>query len=86
VNETLVILQEEAAEVIQAISKIHRFGIGNTNPLTNENNLDNLHKEIGDLQCMINLCIEQGIIDPTRIKNQIGIKREKLKSWSNISS
>lgn len=83
-NEYLVILQEEAAEVIQVISKIHRFGIDNSNPLTNENNLDNLHKEIGDLQCMINLCIEQGIIDPIRIKNQIGIKKEKLKIWSTL--
>jgi hypothetical protein len=85
VNETLVILQEEAAEVIQAISKIHRFGIGNTNPLTNENNLDNLHKEIGDLQCMIDLCVEQGIIKPLRLQHYAQAKREKLKLWSNIS-
>lgn len=84
-NETLVILQEEAAEVIQAISKIHRFGIGNTNPLTNENNLDNLHKEIGDLQCMIDLCVEQGIIKPLRLQHYAQAKREKLKLWSNIS-
>jgi hypothetical protein len=85
-NETLVILQEEAAEVIQAISKIHRFGINNINPITNESSLETLHKELGDLQCMIHLCIDQGIIDPHRLQHYTLAKREQLKLWSNISS
>jgi hypothetical protein len=84
-NETLVILQEEAAEVIQAISKIHRFGLGNTNPITGESSLETLHKELGDLQCMIDLCIEQSIIKPLRLQHYAQAKREKLKLWSNIS-
>jgi hypothetical protein len=83
-NETLVILQEEAAEVIQAISKIHRFGIDNHNPITGESSLETLHKELGDLQCMINLCIEQGIIKPLRLQHYAQAKREKLKIYSNI--
>jgi hypothetical protein len=83
-NETLVILQEEAAEVIQAISKIHRFGIDNHNPVTGESSIETLHKELGDLQCMINLCIEQGIIKPHRLEHYTVAKREKLKIYSNI--
>jgi hypothetical protein len=83
-NETLVILQEEAAEVIQTVSKIHRFGIDNHNPITGESSLETLHKELGDLQCMINLCIEQGIIKPLRLQHYALAKREKLKIYSNI--
>jgi hypothetical protein len=84
-NEALVILQEEAAEVIQAISKIHRFGIDNHCPITGESSLETLHKELGDLQCMIDLCVEQGIIKPLRLQHYVRAKREKLKLWSNIS-
>jgi hypothetical protein len=83
-NETLVILQEEAAEVIQAISKIHRFGIDNHCPITGESSLETLHKELGDLQCMIDLCIDQGIVIPARIRYYSQAKREKLKLWSNL--
>ena len=85
-NETLVILQEEAAEVIHAISKIHRYGINNINPITGESSLETLHKELGDLQCMIHLCIDQGIIDPHRLEHYTVAKREKLNLWSNILS
>ena len=84
-NETLVILQEEAAEVIHAISKIHRFGIDNHCPITGESSLETLHKELGDLQCMIDLCVEQSIINPHRLQQYAQAKREKLKLWSNIS-
>ena len=44
-TETLVILMEECGEVIQECSKILRFG----------NDSDKLHKELGDLFCMIKL-------------------------------
>lgn len=83
-NETLVILQEEAAEVIHAISKIHRYGIDNSNPITGESSLETLHKELGDLQCMIDLCIEQGIIKPLRLQHYARAKRDRLKIWSNV--
>ena len=54
-DELLVILQEECAEVTQVISKIHRFGLYNFNPITEEHNNNLLHKEVGDLLCMIEL-------------------------------
>jgi hypothetical protein len=83
-NEILVILQEEAAEVIQIISKIHRYGINNINPITNESSLETLHKELGDLQCMIDLCIEKQIIKPHLLQHYVRAKREKLKIYSSI--
>ena len=83
-NETLVILQEEAAEVIQAISKIHRFGIDNHNPIKGESSIETFHKELGDLQCMISLMLEFGLVREEALMKAEAKKFEKLKVWSNI--
>jgi NTP pyrophosphatase (non-canonical NTP hydrolase) len=84
-NELLVILQEECAEVSQVISKIHRFGMNAQHPDTKEHNIDDLHKEVGDLLCMVELCIEKGILSEKELLLYTAMKREKLKRWSNIS-
>lgn len=76
-TEILTILQEEAAEVIQIVSKIHRFG-------HSSDNIKRLEQELGDLQCMIDLCIEHQLVDETRIQLYAKDKREKLRNWSNI--
>jgi len=76
-NEILTILQEEAAEVIQIASKIHRFG-------HHPDNMKRLEQELGDLQCMIDLCIEHHLVDEIRVQLYSKDKREKLKTWSNI--
>ena len=83
-NELLVILQEECAEVSQVISKIHRFGMNAQHPDTKEHNIDDLHKEVGDLLCMVELCIEKGILSEKELFLCTAMKREKLKKWSNI--
>lgn len=76
-KEILTILQEEAAEVIQIASKIHRFG-------HHPDNMKRLAEELGDLQCMIDLCIEHQLVDETKVQSYAKDKREKLKMWSNI--
>lgn len=85
--ETLRILQEECAEVIQAISKVFRFGLTATHPDTpNKTNLYRLQEELGDLQAMIELLDKQGIVD-TDILLQFKLdKFIKLKKWSNIEA
>jgi len=77
-EEILTILQEECAEVIQAVSKIKRFGMFH--------NLENLRKELADLQCMIDLSYEYILVsaDPADIFMKIAEKREKLKIYSKI--
>jgi NTP pyrophosphatase (non-canonical NTP hydrolase) len=75
-HETLVITQEECAEVIQVISKIFRFGL--------EENDHSLETEIGDLLCMVDLLMEQRIIDPYKLEIAKHAKRNKLKKWSKI--
>jgi len=76
-TEILTILQEEAAEVIQIASKIHRFGY-------HPDNIKRLEQELGDLQCMIDLCIEHQFVDEARLQLYAQDKRQKLKTWSNI--
>jgi NTP pyrophosphatase (non-canonical NTP hydrolase) len=83
-DEALVILQEECGEVIQIISKIHRYGLHGYNPITKEYNDELLHKEIGDLLCMIDLCIKHNILKEADLEFYKEQKREKLKKWSNL--
>lgn len=85
-TEILTILQEEAAEVIQIASKIHRFGF-NTDSCTHDHFVSNsrrLEEELGDLQCMIDLCVEYQLVDELMLQIRKKEKREKLKKWSNI--
>ena len=73
-DECLTILAEECAEVIVECSKIQRF----------DNDGTALAKELGDLFCMVNIAIEQGLIDNDIIQEQIPKKRDKLQIWSNL--
>ena len=76
-TEILNILQEECAEVIQAVSKIRRFG--------EESNRFGFIQELADLQCMINLCFEFDIVgEEDALDKLIDAKRDKLKVYSNI--
>ena len=74
--ETLGILQEEAAEVIQAISKYRRFG---------ESNRLSIENEIGDLMCVIAILESQGFITEVGVELAMNRKLEKLKKFSNIT-
>ena len=77
-NEILLILQEECAEVIQAISKVKRFGLNN--------NIDQLNQEIADVLCMIYLAFDHKTLDDNeqRVKDRITVKQERLKKYSSI--
>ena len=83
-REILLILQEECAEVTQAISKVFRFGMGAEHPVTKKRNLQSLEEEVGDLLCMIDIMIEKCIISDSNVNAARKAKREKLKTWSGI--
>jgi NTP pyrophosphatase (non-canonical NTP hydrolase) len=83
-EELLVILQEECAEVIQSASKCRRFGIDNMYTKGSGTQRENLTKEIGDLQCMIDLCIDYGVVEKSAVDLAILNKQEKLKEFSNL--
>lgn len=83
-KEVMDILQEEAAEVIQAVSKISRFGIDNFKPGKPKTNREHLEEELGDLLAMIDILEEKGAINPLNLEVAKRAKIEKLKQWSNI--
>lgn len=84
IQEAMDILQEEAAEVIQAVSKIRRFGWESRHPTSNETNLEHLEEELGDMQAMIEILMELGIVSWGNVTVAKRAKIEKLKKWSNI--
>jgi NTP pyrophosphatase (non-canonical NTP hydrolase) len=84
INEAMDILQEECAEVIQAVSKCRRFGLDNVKPGKDRTNLQCLEEEIGDLFAMVDILVEQCILSKECIEAANQAKKEKLKKWSNI--
>lgn len=76
-HELLTILMEECGEVIQRASKIIRFG-------ADKDNVEAFEKELGDLQCMIDLCQEYDLISFSQVDEFAEAKREKLKKYSSI--
>lgn len=79
-EEILVILQEECAEVIQAVSKVRRFGL--------DQNEQDLKKELADLRCMIDLVEAYKVVTyyPQELGSMIIAKQKKLEVYSNIFS
>jgi NTP pyrophosphatase (non-canonical NTP hydrolase) len=85
-NEVMDIAQEECAEVIQAISKIRRFGMDNAKPGTEYTNREHLEEELGDLMAMIDILQSMDVVSYTNIELASKAKIEKLKKWSNIQN
>lgn len=83
-KESLAILMEEAAEIIQAISKIFRFGL--KTEWKGETNQEHLEEELGDLLCMVEILESQGVISKENLEIAKLKKYEKLKKWSTIFS
>jgi NTP pyrophosphatase (non-canonical NTP hydrolase) len=83
-KELLLILQEECAEVIQAVSKIFRFGLDTE--WNGETNRQHLEEELGDLKCMIELStdIRFDLCNHTNIFVAQCNKETKLETYSNI--
>lgn len=84
-RETLIILQEECAEVIQSASKIFRFGFDSCYP--NEDSpttRECLTMELGQLLCMIGLLVEQKVVNEEDLMTYMELKKKKLEKWSSI--
>ena len=78
------ILQEEAAEVIQAVSKISRFGLDNFKPGKPKTNREHLEEELGDMLAMIDILLEKKVVSMNNLETAKIAKIEKLKKWSSI--
>jgi NTP pyrophosphatase (non-canonical NTP hydrolase) len=84
-KEILTILQEECAEVIVEVSKCFRFGPDQMMEGLDVTNMQRLQKELGDLQAMIELLVDNNVGVTTQgLKEAKKAKFEKLKQWSSI--
>ena len=71
-------LQEEAAEIIQSVSKVRRFGPTNTHPERNSTNLQELVGEIEDLLALL-ACLEANkVFDLTLSRDSIANKIKQI--------
>ena len=85
-REVMNILSEECAEVIQAISKCHRFGLDNLKPGKPNTNREHLEEELGDLLAMVAILESLGVVTEEGLEMSTRAKFEKLKKWSNIAN
>ena len=81
-KEIMLIAQEECAEVVQAISKIFRFGV--TDKYNGQTNKERLEEELGDLVCMIEMMFKRGIVDQDTVYSHALKKQDKLAKWSGV--
>ena len=68
----LIIAMEEAGEFIQACSKVYRHNGG-------DNEVKCLSEEVGDVQALINLLTEKGVIDLNIANNKRIAREHKLR-------
>ena len=78
-KEVINIMIEEAAEVIQSLTKVLRFGYNSTHPLTpHYSNRQHVETEIGDMLCMLSIMYKLDMINIDNIEKAAGHKLDKL--------
>ncbi len=75
-TELLVITMEECGELIEACSKAIRCEDYYDNP--------KLLEELGDVQCMIELILDNELLSWEDVRDRIKVKKEKLKKYTNL--
>lgn len=73
-QELLIILQEESAEVVQAVSKIFRFG-------KTDANVKDLEQEVGDFLGVLKLLDDEGYMNGEKLIKAAEKKIKKLEIY-----
>ena len=87
-QELMVITMEECGELAQQCSKtIRKFdtieqALEDTEAAVR--NRTKLLEEVGDVQCLIDLMVECGLLTKEEINARIASKRDKLQTWSKL--
>ena len=84
INEILDILQEECAEVVQAVSKCRRFGINESNLKTGRTQREELVQELGDVSLLIELLKAHYLFTEAELNSAKLSNAAKLTKWSTI--
>ena len=82
-TELLTILQEECAEVTQAISKVFRFGEHSYHPKDKNKveNIKHLESEVGDIMGVLKYLIEENYLDGENIMISAEEKIKRLEEF-----
>ena len=82
-QELMVITMEECGELAQVCSKsIRKYDT--IEEVKDSKVREKLVEEVGDVQCLIDLMVECGLLTKEEIDARINSKRDKLKTWSML--
>ena len=81
-QELMVITMEECGELTQRCSKIIRK-FETLEEITEDQRVK-LLEEAGDVLCMIELMVENGILTNEELGIRVNVKRDELKKWSDL--
>ena len=81
-QELMTITMEECGELTQQCSKIMRKY--ESLDLISEEERVKLVEEAGDLFCMLRLMIDNRVVTWKELSERADVKRENLKTWSNL--
>jgi hypothetical protein len=84
-REILTILIEECGELIQAATKILRFGAGDTAPGSDCDNVRSMGREAADVLVMIDMMHDAGLVFGSDILHGKADKRAKLAQFMQTS-
>jgi NTP pyrophosphatase (non-canonical NTP hydrolase) len=76
--ELLAILAEECGELVQAIGKVLRHGFMSVHPVSEETNLANLEREMGDVRAAMIMLCDEGITNKKAIHEAADEKLRKV--------
>lgn len=79
-EEMLQLMEEECAELIQAVSKVKRFGENYRRVLNGPTNRENLTEEAADVLACIRMLFYNGLLSPTAVEEQIKMKLNRIRN------
>jgi NTP pyrophosphatase (non-canonical NTP hydrolase) len=77
VDQMMYVTAEECGELVQACMKIARWGI-------DKKKHTSLLEEAGDVKCMLDLLVENGMFTKQELKDAAKHKRNKLKRYTPV--
>ena len=83
IQQLMAITAEECGELTQVCMKIMRK-YTTLEEIENDKYRDLLIEEAGDVLCMIELMVEHEILTNEDLRARVKVKRDKLKTWSNL--
>jgi hypothetical protein len=82
-QQLMAITAEESGELTQVCMKIMRK-YDNMEDMSKDKYRYQLVEEAGDVLCMIKLMVEHGVLTDGELDDRVAVKRNKLKTWSNL--